>query len=114
MSDSLPPRTPPSWLARLVTAPILLAPIAFVWAGIRMVQTGSTVLGIGFVIVAAVTAVLALRRLRQSTSLLEIDPNTGDVSRAYLDYIVWAFIGLPFILIALLILTLITNDANRT
>jgi hypothetical protein len=97
-----------------LSAPLLLAPIAMVWAGFRVVQMGSDVLGIGLIVVAAITAVLAFRHIRHLPAAQLVDPVTGDVPRAYFDYIVWAFIGLPFILLGLLVLSLITNDATGT
>jgi hypothetical protein len=114
MTDAPPPRLPPRWLGLLLRAPLLLAPIMMTWAGFRVVQAGSMIVGMGLIVVSAITAVLVFRRWRESRSLLEIDPTNGDVSPAYLDYIVWTFLGLPFVLIALLVLSLITEKATGT
>jgi hypothetical protein len=109
--DDAPERTVPTWVARLFLAPLVVAAILMAWAGLRIVEAGSALVGIGLIIVAAITAVLVVRRIMQVRPGQRVDPVSGDLPRVEFDYIIWWFV-VPFILLGLFLLDLVIDAAN--
>jgi len=98
MRSSSPPSS--RWARVALLLPTQFAWLAFAAAGLVLIAKGQVALGIVFLTVAAVTAFLAIRRARAAfrsgpaETLLEGQGPT-------FDYIVWVFVGLPFILLGL-------------
>jgi hypothetical protein len=99
------------WVTRLLLAVLIVPTIMVAWAGLRMPEAGSEVVGIGLVVVAAITAVLVVRRIRHVPSVQLVDAVSGDLPRTEFDYIVWSFL-VPFILLGLLLVSLVIDAAN--
>jgi hypothetical protein len=81
------------------------------WAGVRMIQAGSVVSGIGLTAVALITIALYVRAvLRVVVSSEPSDDPTGFLwSERYVDYVIWTAVGIPFVIVALIVVWLITK-----
>ena len=107
------PSRPPRWywLFLIVFSVFMLLPV---WGAIRLVQEGSFVLGIGLGAVVCVGGALWLRAVRGEMGRPwgDDDPAPLLTSNAYLDYLIWISVGLPFIFAGTLLLWLLTGGSN--
>ena len=110
MTQAPEPRRLPSWFRVLLVAIGLLF-IAPIWGGIRMIQAGSVVLGIGLTAVGLITAGLYVRGVRGVVVSNERtdDPAAFLFSDRYVDYAIWTAVGAPLIAAGLLLVWLITR-----
>ena len=87
---------------------ISLAWVIVVAMGLRMLVTGSPIVGVALVALGSVTIGFTVRRsvweLRQGRR----DP-TGDLPREEFDYLVWTIFAVPLLLAGLLVVLLITG-----
>jgi hypothetical protein len=97
-----------SLFAVAVHGVISLAWVIVVAMGVRMLVTGSPVVGVVMVALGSITIGFSVRRsvrkLRQGTP----DP-TADLPREEFDYLVWTIFAVPMLLAGLLVLLLITG-----
>ena len=88
---------------------VLLVPV---WAGIRLVQAGATVPGVGVVTVSLVTVALWIRFVRRDADRTVLV--LGDIRQEGVDYLVWTALGVPFVLIGLLVSWLLAGGRAGT
>jgi hypothetical protein len=111
MAPSDDSRRPPRWFRTLLYGfvVVLLVPV---WAGIRLVQAGATIPGVGVVAVGLVTVALWIRSIRRDTDRTVLV--SSDISQEGVDYLVWTALGVPFILIGLLLIWLMAGGRAGT
>jgi hypothetical protein len=97
-------------LTLLRTTPVLAVPLVMSWGAFRMAGW-SPPAGIGLATVAVVTLVLGVRRLRSKVSPAE-GVGAGELPSAEFDYIVWVYVGLPFVIVAILGLVLVIGAVS--
>ena len=94
------------------TAPVLAVPLMMSWGALR-IAGGSPLAGIGLATVAVVTFVLGVRKLRSKDSPAD-GVGAREVSSAHYDYIVWVYVGLSFVMMAILGLVLVSSAVSRS
>ena len=88
---------PLRWLQILLLLGSQLAWVMLLAGGLIQFAHGLPAVGVGFIAVGLVTAVLAIRRLRVGLARAgNAEPEPFDRGPEF-DYVVWAFVGLPFI-----------------
>lgn len=95
----------------LVSAPALAGWIVVVWAASR-VWGESPPLAVGLIVIAVPSFFLSVRRIRQQAAEPTAMRERGELSGAQFDYIIWMAIGLPFVLVAMLVVALITGGLS--
>jgi hypothetical protein len=88
--------------------------IGFAWVivvaiGLRMVVTGSPVVGVAMVALGSITIGFTVRRSVRELRQGRPDP-AADLPREEYDYLVWAFFAVPLLFAALLLVLLITGE----
>ncbi len=96
--------------AWVLAVPALIGGLVAVWAGIR-VASFSLPFGVVVMVVGGITVALVARVMR-STSAAVAAFQTGDLPDPWLNYIVWATIGLPLLFGSLLVLMAIAGRLN--
>jgi hypothetical protein len=84
----------------LMFGPQVLFAAILVWIGLATVRS-APLAGIAVVALGVVTAWLLVRMIRQAGSTAA-QPGSGGVRGPTFDYLIWAAIGAPFLLIAIL------------
>ena len=107
-----PPSPPAARLFRFLLLAVTLVLLVPVWAGIRIIQTGSVVLGFGLVAMGLVTFLLAIRFVRAEPG--PTGDGSYDITEQHVDYAIWAGIGIPFIAVGLFVLFLLTSGSSGT
>jgi hypothetical protein len=91
--------------------PVAIGLLSVVWIAIRS-WSGQPVLAIALGLIGIPSLVLFLRSARkQAADVLPEDP-TWTLSSAQFDYIVWTAIGLPFLVVLLLLVLLVTGGLS--
>lgn len=89
----------------------MVTALVVAWAGVRTVALGSAAMGLVLLVVGAFTAALAARqlinRLRSPSSGFE---SSGELSKDQFDYIVWASVGVPVVLVLALLIFVLTEN----
>jgi divalent metal cation (Fe/Co/Zn/Cd) transporter len=80
--------------------------------GWRLVTDGSLFMGLFLFAAGVVTAYLALRRLRAAMSGPAEAEFSGELRRPEFDYLVWAVIGLPILLVLALLAYVLAGNRN--
>ena len=75
--------------------------------GIRSLLSGDLVLGVMLIVIFVTMFTLSFRRARADWDFIERGPHAGEVTPAAFDYIVVAFIGIPILLVAFLVIRLV-------
>jgi uncharacterized membrane protein len=76
--------------------------------GLRMLVTGSPVVGVALVALGSVTIGFTIRRLVRELRQGRRDP-AGDLPQEEVDYLVWTSFAVPMLLAGLLVVLLITG-----
>jgi divalent metal cation (Fe/Co/Zn/Cd) transporter len=93
----------------LVLLPIQFGWIVMIYGGLRVIELGSTAMGVLLLVTGIATAYLALRRL-VATATDRGDTDPGELRGPEFDYIIWTAIGLPVLLMVALLVLLLTGD----
>lgn len=97
----------------VLSAPPLLGLLVMLWAAFR-VWAASPLAGIGLVAIGVPSILLNVRRIRRQASGPAEDEGAGELPSADFDYIIWVAIGMPFVLVVLLMLLLVTGGLSST
>jgi hypothetical protein len=94
---------------RFGVAAIWLVPLAI---GMQLVLDGRTFEGAMVAALGLVMFVLAFRRARYGSDLVEAGPDSGDIAPPYLDYLIVAFIVVPIVLAIAFVISVIVSKAS--
>lgn len=91
----------------VLSAPQLLGLTVILWAAVRSWAV-EPLLAIGLGVIGVPSLVLYIRMVKRRVSASEFE-ETGELSSPHFDYIVWMAVGMPFLMVGLLLLLLITG-----
>jgi hypothetical protein len=98
------------WL-RVILVVIGGALLVPAWAGVRLIQAGTVVSGIGLTAVALITIALYVRAVFRA--VVSNEPNDDPAaflwSERYVDYAIWTAVGIPVVIVALIVVWLVTK-----
>jgi hypothetical protein len=97
---STPDRPEPPWARWLFAGIQAVICLVLLWTGWRVLSAGQLVVGAILLLVAGITTVLSIRRLRgpRGGSNLGLDER-GELRSSEFDYLVWVTIGVPIVMI---------------
>ncbi len=96
------------WFAWVYFAPTLMILGYLVWIAIGL-WTTQPVAAIGLGVVGGASLVLFVRVVREMASATRTTETIGELTSPFFDYIIWAAIGAPMVLVALLLALLVTG-----
>jgi hypothetical protein len=98
--------------AWLVNVPLLFGGLAMIWAGINIAPS-NIALAVVMVLVGAITTVLIVRAIRAAPAGYASDAYAQGMPEQWVDYLIWAAIGVPLLLAAVALLIAIADRYNR-